>query len=187
MIDEVREAQCIPTDLVGPEQHSKLMRSVKELLLIRGLTRRVIPCQLEGAIRDALPLDLGLAGMGWRTPPLRKDAWTTYVSYKIPVTKVLCMYGVAQEDPEPAVCQVRVSLGETACMVYNIIDLQRAYAHVVVTEAGVYRREALLVTPIWFDPGQHVRIDVGSREDKPEGDKLIPLFMVLDPRGAVIS
>jgi uncharacterized protein len=184
--DDIQEAQCVPADRLSPEQYAKLMRNVEEILLMRALVRRIVPSQREATIRDALPVDLGLAGMGWRTPPLRKDVFTTYISHEIMSSRAICLYGVAQEEKEPAVCQIRVALGERACMVYNVIDLQRLYASFEITTAGVHRKEALLVSPIWFDPGQHVRIDVGSREDKPEGDKLIPLFRVIEPRGVVI-
>ncbi len=185
--DVVQQAQCIPSDRLSPEQYAKQMTMVKMILLDRALRRRVVPSEREATIRDALPIDLGLAGMGWHTPPLRKDEFTTYISHQVMSSRVICLYGVAQEEEAPAVCQVKVALGERACMIYNIIDLQRLYASVQITEAGVHRKEALLVSPIWFDPTQHVRIDVGSREDKPEGDKLIPLFMVIEPRGVVIS
>jgi hypothetical protein len=183
---DAKECQCIPTDLVPPELHRKLMTDVKEILLHRALVRRVISSVTEGAIRDARPEDFGLATLGWRTPALRKDGFTGYISHTLLWHQVACLYGVAQEDPEPAICQVKVGVGERCGEVYNIINLQRAYAHVVITEAGVHRKEVLLVNPIWFDPGQHVRIDVGSRADKPDGDQLIPLFMVLEPRGAVV-
>ncbi len=182
----VQEAQCIPSDRLSPIQYAKVMNDVKIILLDRALHRHCIAHESEGTIRDALPIDLGLSGLGWSTPPLYKDKFTTYISHKVMASRVICMYGIAQEEEHPAVCQVRVSLGESACMTYNMIDLQRLYASVEITEAGVHRKEALLVSPIWFDPMQHVRIDVGSREDKPEGDKLIPLFMAIEPKGVVI-
>ncbi len=182
----VQEAQCVPSDRLSPEQYAEMMRNVKRILLMRALHRHIVPNEREATIRDALPIDLGLSGLGWRTPPLRKDEFTTYISHQVISNRAVCMYGVAQEEKEPTVCQIKVGVGKEFFEIYNIIDLQRLYASFEITTAGVHRKEALLVSPIWFDPMQHVRIDVGSREDKPEGDKLIPLFMVIEPRGVVI-
>jgi hypothetical protein len=139
----------------------------------------------EASIRDALPADLGLIHMEWRTPGLRQDTFTRYIDHSLSNNQVLVMYGVAQEDTDPAATVMKVSQGQNVGMVYSLIELQRLYTRVVI-EKGKCRHESMLTEPVWFAPMQHILIDVGARRDKPEGDQLIPLFLVVGPKGTHI-
>jgi hypothetical protein len=152
---------------------------------MRALATRVVENEKEVSVRDALPGDLGLPTLEWRTPPLLKGQFSLWVDYTLPPDEVLVMYGIAQEDADPAACGVRVCHGDDGQFELNMIALQRLYAQVVIEE-GKCRHEAMLAMPIYFDPAKHIQILVGSREDKPGGDKLIPLFLSFKPRGPLV-
>jgi len=181
----MQSAYCIPSDEISPEQHLVRRRMLIQAGLQKAIRNRVIGEEGEASFRDALPSDLGMTSLEWRTPPLQADTFTIFISYELRATQVLVMYGIAQEDANPAVTIMRVSVAQKA-YTYGLIALQRLYAHLVL-EKGKCRKEAMLAEPILFAPPQNVIIEVGSRKDKPEGDLLIPLFLTLDPKGVFLS
>jgi len=169
--------KLIPIKQLSLADIAAIEASIKERLLDEASRRLALPRE-RLVVRDVLPkTDMGLANEEWITPSLTADTWTKYFDEKLPNTRFVCFYGVADNAADPIVTAVAMKMGPTGGTTRGVWEIEEIFADEV--PIGI-SDEAIM-----YRGGDHVFVECWA---KAAGTEPLALKgMVCEPLGEVVS
>jgi len=187
-------SELIPIHRIALKSREQYRRSLHDALTQRAKDLALIIKDYDIVYRDGLGHDLGLPTPNWVTPPLHQG-WNQYIRGGIK-QGVIGFFGVVQEDCNPVITTLRVNMGLTGCITLGLYNLQSLYDNVALgiqkrkdegEGYGDFHMEGWFDEPVVFNPLDIANIEVYSSEDKPQGEKLVPLIIIAEHRGRFVA